>query len=205
MKTPLAAALLFLSTVAAAAAPQTVTVQAMKRLDVSGNFQVEVSPGPAGLSIDAAEGAGERVGVDVRPDGVRIWDKCVTFCNRRHDLATIRVTSPDLESLSIAKGVEARVSGLSADALTARASMGADLSMDGRCGALSLDASMGASVKAGDLQCRTATVHAAMGADVTVYASERLDGDASMGANIKVVGDPAARNTHAGMGGSIER
>ena len=99
--------------------------------------------------------------------------------------------------------LQVTVSGVRGPAFSIAAAMGAQVTAAGECGALEVTASMGASVDAEDLRCRSADVAASMGASASVFASETLDASASMCGSISVGGNPPQTDIASTMGGSV--
>ena len=88
------------------------------------------------------------------------------------------------------------------DAVT---TMGGILEMKGQAEYFEVKATMGAVLKARELESKTTIVKANLGADVIVNASEELEASAGFGASVDYIGGPARRNTSNNFGGEVRR
>ncbi|MBI1185929.1 MAG: hypothetical protein GC206_01065 [Alphaproteobacteria bacterium] len=178
--------------------------QAFHAIDASGPYEVVYTAGPDHSVVITGETRRlNRMRVQVRNGVLRISRRCTFFCSSRGTLARVEATAPSLRSFDASMGLEARANGLDADQLSVDVSMGASLTVDGRCGSLNADVSMGGALRARGLECARVMVDASMGGEADVFAGEAVDADASMGGDIDVLGAPAARRVSRSMGGDI--
>jgi len=103
-----------------------------------------------------------------------------------------------------AMGAEVTVMTVS-EILYAKVSMGGIAYLNGRTDFLEVKASMGGELKANHLESKTAIVKASMGSMVDIYASEEIDIDAGMGAEVRYSGEPTVRHTSTRMGADIRK
>ncbi|MEN8248254.1 MAG: DUF2807 domain-containing protein [Bacteroidota bacterium] len=80
---------------------------------------------------------------------------------------------------------------------------GSEVDIEGKADFLDVKAYMGSEVDLGSLTTRSVRAKSTMGSDLKVYASEKFDGQASMGGMIKVYGDPVKFYESTNMGGDI--
>ncbi|MCF6328853.1 MAG: DUF2807 domain-containing protein [Henriciella sp.] len=136
---------------------------------------------------------------------------------------SVTVSAPRLNSVEASSGAEATGSGLSgeqvrietssgADAditeidavkVTLHSSSGSDLDASGTCDSVSAHSSSGSGLDAGELVCRLGEADASSGSDLTIYASEGVDADASSGASVNVLGAPTDADIEKSSGGSV--
>jgi len=93
---------------------------------------------------------------------------------------------------------------LKAEVVTIDASSGASISVSGSCKNLEVDASSGASIKGENLSALAVKAEGSSGANITVWAAEKLSGDASSGATIRYKGSPTQKQIHTSAAGSIK-
>jgi hypothetical protein len=84
------------------------------------------------------------------------------------------------------------------------ASGGADLSGTGTTDAYLVDASGGADVDLSDLEARDVEVFVSGGADVRVFATDSVEGEASGGAHVTVFGDPDRSRIDTSGGADVD-
>lgn len=186
------------------------TAQAAPR-DVSGFTAVEAR---AGTDVEVAVGG--RFSVDVSG---RDADRIVTrvagntlivepvrgWSWRGPRQARIRVTMPRVEGLSASSGADLVATGLNGGAISLESSCGADLRVSGACDSFSAEASSGADLHASELRCENGSVEVSSGADARVFASGRLNVEASSGGGVVAYGDPGIGNIDLSSGGSFRR
>lgn len=101
-------------------------------------------------------------------------------------------------------GAEIKLS-IVTETLYAKSSMGGTVNLSGRTDFLEVKAAMGAVLKASRLESKSAYVHASMGSEVSIFASDEIDIDANFGADVKYTGDPTVRHTSRKMGAEIRK
>jgi hypothetical protein len=181
-------------------------VAALSEVELAGRFETVIVPGErAEVTLEGESAALDRLGVRVKDDTIRLWEKCTVFCGNRDLDIRVRIVAPGLRSLEAAKGAEVRLENLTARDLSIEAAMGAAVTASGACETLTAEVAMGGALSAKDLACKRADVDAAMGGAASVRASDHATAEASMGGAITVYGNPPAIDSRASMGGSISR
>ena len=80
---------------------------------------------------------------------------------------------------------------------------GSEVEIDGKADFLDAKAAMGSELDLSDLEARSVRAKSNMGSMLSVHATEKFDGSASMGGAIKVTGDPEKFYESTNMGGDI--
>ncbi len=196
-----ASALAILSAGAAFAEPR--NHSGFTRVSASAGTDVEVTVGP-GFSVDVTGADAHRIvtrvsGQTLIVERERGWNW------GRSPRAEVRVTMPRVDGLSASSGADLTASGVDADDIRLDSSSGADLRVSGRCASFRADASSGSDIHAQNLRCENGRVEASSGADARVYASGRLDIDASSGGGIVAYGNPGVGEVDLSSGGSFRR
>ncbi len=119
--------------------------------------------------------------------------------------AHVRVTMPRVAGLEASSGADLRASGLTGGDVSLDSSSGADLYVSGTCDSFTADASSGADIHAREFRCVNGSVDVSSGADARVYASGRLDVDASSGGGVVAYGNPGIGNIDLSSGGTLRR
>ena len=119
--------------------------------------------------------------------------------------AIVRVTMPMVEALDASSGAHIEATGVPGGALSLDASSGAALDVAGACSSFNADASSGADIDAEALRCETGSVSVSSGASAHVYATGRLDVDASSGGDVVAFGNPGIGDIELSSGGSLRR
>ncbi len=192
-------ALALLAAGAAYAAPRNVT--GFTSVEARAGLDVEVTVGAA-FSVDVTGRDAERVITRLSGDTL-IVEPQRGWRGARN--ARIRVTMPRVEGLSASSGADLVATGLNGGAVNLASSSGADLRVSGVCGSFSADASSGADLHASDLRCESGAVSVSSGADARVFASSRLDVDASSGGGVVAYGGSDLGNIQLSSGGSFRR
>ncbi len=178
--------------------------------NLSGFTQVSAN---AGTDVEVTVGGAFRVEVTGR-DADRIVTRIsgdtlvvepVRGFSWRGRQANIRVTMPRVEGLSSSSGADLVATGVNGGAISLDASSGADLRVSGACSTFTADASSGADIHAQNLRCENGSVDVSSGADARVYASGRLNVDASSGGGVVAYGNPGIGNIDLSSGGSLRR
>lgn len=174
-------------------------------IDARGPYRLNIVSGAPAVHV-VADGRAEYLSdLEMRVENgvLQIRRHCSGICNSHGTRAVIDVSAPALDSVAVGWGADASVQHVAADAFSAHVSMGSDLTIDGTCGTLTAAASMGADLHAANLHCSEVNADASMGADVAVYASQAINAHAGMGSDIRVLGKPAQRNVHGGIGADV--
>lgn len=119
--------------------------------------------------------------------------------------ANVRVSMPRVSGLSASSGADLVATGVNGGDIDLDSSSGADLTVSGVCASFTADASSGADIHAQNLRCENGSVDVSSGADARVYASGRLDVDASSGGGVLAHGNPSIGNVDLSSGGSLRR
>lgn len=175
------------------------------RVDASAGVDVEVTVGP-GYSVDVSGPGADRIvtrlaGQSLIVERQRGW----SWGWGRSPRAEVRVTMPRVEALSASSGADLVVSGVNGGDIALDASSGADLRVSGSCASFTADVSSGADIHAQDLRCEGGRVEASSGADARVFASGRLDVEASSGGGVVAYGNPGIGDIDLSSGGSLRR
>lgn len=193
-------------TFAAADTRRVNNVQTITSVDLAGRFRAEiVTGGEAGATLTGPKGDLDRIGVRLVNGRLKLWEKCAMFCGRRDLDVMVRVVAPRIEEIDASKGVTVTALNVDAEALALDASMGAAVTVSGRCKMLAADVAMGASLTAKDLDCERVAVDASMGGTASVHASDTAVTEASMGGVIAVHGHPPHLDSSSSMGGTTTR
>ncbi|MGQ0531547.1 MAG: GIN domain-containing protein [Caulobacteraceae bacterium] len=202
MRLILAASVLVLAAVGAAhAAPR--DASGFTKIDASAGTDVEVTVG-AGFSVDVSGRDADRIVTTVSGDTLRVHPVRGWSWRGVRD-ARVRVTMPRVEGLSASSGADLTATGLNGGAVALSSSSGADLRVNGVCSSFTADASSGSDIHAATLRCETGSVEVSSGADAHVFASGRLDVDASSGGGVVAHGNPGIGNIELSSGGSLRR
>ncbi len=208
MKTLLIAGLAVLATAGVATADtRPISVQELLSVEASGPFRVEITTGPqtsAVLEGSAADLA--RIESRVTGNRLQVRPRGMTFSGNRGDIdVVLRVTAPILQAITISKGAEATATGIDTTLLRLDVSMGAALTVGGKCNRLEARARMGGSLDAGQLVCRDVTANASMGGAAHIHATQSVQANASMGGVIEIDGNPSYHDASAMMGGVVDQ
>lgn len=184
------------------AVAETRSLSGFTRVDASSATDVEVAVG-SGFSVDVSGPGADRV--ITRLSGETLVVEHRRGFNFGHSRALVRVTMPRVEGLSASSAADLTVTGVNGGDLVLDSSSGADLRVSGRCGSFVADASSGADIHAQELRCESGSVDASSGGDARVFASGRLNIDASSGGGIVAYGNPNIGNVDLSSGGSFRR
>jgi hypothetical protein len=164
------------------------------RVTVGGDFSVEV------IGPDA-----DRIITRISGNDLIVEPRRTGWFQRGPRNARVRVTMPSVSALSSSSGADLVATGVNGGAISLDASSGADLRVSGTCSSFEADASSGADIHAAALRCENGSVDVSSGADVRIYASGRLDVDASSGGGVVAYGNPSVGNIDLSSGGSLRR
>lgn len=210
---------------ATSAAAEMRNVSGFDEVHASDRIKVEVSVGPS-YSVEVTGADADRVRTRVEEGELRISDARRPWFGRVPDLdARVRVTAPEVEGVSAARGAElhASLSGASCRSFSAAAAMGGEATVDamqcddvdasaamggivrltGACRMLDVSAAMGGQVQADRLECQLVDASAAMGGDIEAFASQSYDASAAMGGAVNIGGGAHPSDRSAVMGGSV--
>ena len=96
---------------------------------------------------------------------------------------------------------------MEATKIDADASSGAQIIIEGSANTLNIDASSGASYNGVRLKAKDVDADVSSGASISVWATERIEADASSGGSIRYKGNPTEESIDPGKwsGGSISK
>ena len=173
-------------------------------VEASSGTDVAVTVGPA-YSVDVSGPGADRVVTRIVGRTLVVEYRNNNWFWGRRPPANVRVTMPRVESLSASSGADLVVTGVNGGDIELDSSSGADLRVSGQCASFTADASSGADLHAQELRCENGSVDASSGADARVFASGRLNVDASSGAGVVAYGNPGIGNIDLSSGGSLRR
>ena len=173
------------------------------QVSASAGTDVEVTVG-SGFSVDVSGPGADRVVTRVSGETL-VVERERGFHWGTSPRALVRVTMPRVEGLSASSGSDLIATGVNGGDISLDSSSGADLRVSGRCASFTADASSGADIHAQDLRCENGSVDASSGADARVFASGRLNVDASSGGGVVAYGNPGIGNIDLSSGGSLRR
>lgn len=172
-------------------------------VSASAGTDVAVTVGP-GFSVDVSGPGADRVVTRIAGRTLVVEYRSNWFWGPR-PRAEVRVTMPRVESLSASSGADLVVTGVNGGDIALDSSSGADLRVSGRCASFTAEASSGADLHAQALRCENGSVDASSGADARVFASGRLDVEASSGGGVIAYGNPGIGDIDLSSGGSLRR
>lgn len=173
-------------------------------IDAQGQYRVEVTIGDHyAVTVDGPDAAGVAIHNDGHTLQLRQTAKRGWFGDSHRLNAVVHITTPALTAVDSSRGMELWANGVHADQFDVHASMGTEMHLGGTCGALTVNASMGAEVRAAELDCASVQIEAGMGAEVRVHAHDSATAHASMGAEVRVTGHPQRQQHSAGLGGEV--
>ena len=174
------------------------------KVNASAGTDVTVSIGP-NFSVDVSGPGADRVITRVSGDTLVVERRNSWLSWGSSQRADVRVTMPRVDGLSASSGADLVAANITADNIALSSSSGADLRVGGRCGTFTADASSGSDIHAEALRCENGSVDVSSGADAQVFASGRLNVDASSGGGVVAHGDPGLGEVDLSSGGSFRR
>jgi hypothetical protein len=186
---------------AALAAPR--DLSGFTRVSASDGTDVNVTIGP-GFSVDVSGPGADRIVTRVSGRTL-VVERQRGWHWGRSARAHVTVTVPRVEGLSASSGADLVATGVNGGDIDLESSSGADVRVSGACASFTADASSGADIHAQELRCENGSVEVSSGADARLFASGRLDVDASSGGGVIAYGDPAIGNIDLSSGGSLRR
>lgn len=196
------AALMFV--VSAHAEEQRFELQGFTKLDLSAGVDVQANIGEGfDVRAEGSEKALARLRIEQSGDTLIIGRKRGSYFSQGSQKVRVYVSMPSLLAVDASSGSDLTANGVDSDRFSADVSSGADISISGACGALTVDVSSGADANLRNLKCRTVDADASSGANVTVYASESVNTSASSGGDIDVYGNPPNRDVNAKRSGGV--
>lgn len=120
------------------------------------------------------------------------------------DVYTRGVVTTDEISISATSGADIRIS-VDATSVETSSTSGSDIRITGKTVNHASSATSGASIDAYDLESKNVLAKATSGADINIYASEKLDAKATSGGDIDFKGNPKKVNKKSSSGGDVSR
>ncbi len=117
--------------------------------------------------------------------------------------ADVFVSGTGKTSVNVSSSGDVTLRSAAAASFDVNASSGASAELTGVCSTLSVSASSGADVEAGELRCAEVSVTASSGADIDAFATASAKARASSGADVTVHGNPAVRDESRSSGGDV--
>jgi Putative auto-transporter adhesin, head GIN domain len=195
----LAASALF----AAPAAADTRALSGFTKVSASAGTHVDIRVGPAfRVEVEGRDAA--RILTRVSNGTLVVEPVRGNFWRGRRD-AIVRVSMPAVEGLDASSGAHIQAQGLSGGAVALGASSGARVEAGGVCASFTAQASSGAEIDAEALRCENGSVDVSSGARAEVFATGRLDVDASSGGDVTAFGNPGIGDISLSSGGSLRR
>ncbi len=173
------------------------------KVSASAGTRVDVSVG-GDFSVDVEGRDAARIVTRVS-NGTLIVEPVRGWSWRGPRQAIVRVSMPSVEALDASSGADIDARGLAGGAIELDASSGASIDVAGVCAAFQADASSGANIDAQAMQCEIGSVDVSSGANARVFASGRLNVNASSGGNVEAYGDPSIGDISLSSGGSLRR
>ena len=189
--------------VAGAAHAEPRALSGFSRVTASAGARVEVTIGE--FAVDVSGRDAQRIITRVS-NGTLIVEpvRNIGFSWGRRE-ALVQVSMPQIEGLDASSGASINGQGVGATDIALAASSGAELVVAGECTSFSADASSGANIRAAGLRCERGRVEVSSGASVHVFASGRLDVEASSGGDVVAHGNPGIGEIDLSSGGSLRR
>lgn len=183
---------------------QSVDVASFDELDIKNGVRVYVSLGEeASLRLEGDSRDFDEVEIDVHNGELTISRDTNFFGRNPYIDVAVYVSGPQVSDIEVRRGAIAEVSGIESDRLRVRVSTGAELDMSGICGEMDLETNTGASVDARALECQMVEAGGSTGSSMRVTATSEIEGRVTMGASLRVFGDPERRDLRSSMGGSV--
>lgn len=107
-------------------------------------------------------------------------------------------------SISSTSGADIRIS-VDATSVETKSTSGSDIKISGIAINHASSATSGASIEAYGLESKNVIAKATSGADINIYASEKLDAKATSGGDIDFKGNPKSVNKKSSSGGDVSR
>lgn len=195
---------LAVSAAASAQDEQNIDVSAFNSLDIQNGMRVYIElGGEPGVRIEGDANDFELIEIDVHNGKLTVSRDTNWFGSNERIDARVYVTGAQVDDIEVRRGAIAEISGLDADQLRVRVSTGAELELSGACGEMDLETNTGSVVDARALECQMVEAGGSTGSSMRVTATSSIEGRASMGASLRVYGNPERRDLRSSMGGSV--
>lgn len=182
---------------------QTIDIASFDEIDIRNGMRVYVELGGApGVTLEGDGSEFEAVEVDVHNGELVISRDTNLFGSNRSLDVIVRVTGGQASEIQVRRGAVADITGVDADMLEIEVSTGGELDISGQCGELEVDMSTGAMLDARELVCQVVDASGSTGSSARVHATGSVTARATMGASVRVSGNPERRELRSSMGGS---
>jgi hypothetical protein len=183
-----------------AVSSETRQVRAFTGIDVDAGIGLTVQIGPTqAVEVRAQQNILPLISTVVQGDQLTIRS---TQSYNTSEGVMVTVTAPALDGVSESGGSQGTVGALAAASFTVKLNGGARLTAAGTATSVSVTANGGATADLSGLAAKTVTVDLNGGGTVTVDATETVDGSASGGAHLTVLGG-AKVNVQTSGGASV--
>lgn len=120
------------------------------------------------------------------------------------DVYSTNTLKADTIKLITTSGADIEVD-IDAESTTLASTSGSDLKVTGKTNTLSASATSGSDIKARQLISQSCTASVTSGADIEIYAAEKLTANATSGGDIDYYGNPKNVSSNDGTSGSIRK
>lgn len=176
-------------------------VEQFKGVDVGGIYQVElVAQKDFSVEVEADDNIVPLVKTYVSGGVLRIeGEKRFNSANP----VIVRVSAPTFESIEAAGACKVTAADLKSQDLSIDTSGASKVSLSGQTAGLTIDVSGASSINAEELKSETATVDASGASSVSVFATSRINAEASGASKISYAGNPTSVEKHASGAGKV--
>ncbi len=204
---------------------ETRTVQSFHGIKVSSGIDLFLQQGnPIQLNVEADKDIIDDLKTEVKDGILHIYiNKNLSWgWNRTRKVYLI---CPQLDLLDASAGADVKAEGIfkseeisietssgsdaevvvEASKVRISTSSGSDAKVSGTTNELRASSSSGSDLDASELKARIVKVSASSGSDADVYASEKIDADASSGGDISYGGNPTQKNINESSGGDVSK
>ncbi|WP_308911284.1 head GIN domain-containing protein [Pseudokordiimonas caeni] len=173
---------------------ETRDVDAFTEIEVRGAVTLDLTGGKdQKVTVEAPADYMEKVVTEVK-DGKLIIDmernKSWWGGNDTEDV-TVTITVPTLEALEVGGAVDGKLKDIKADKFSIDVGGAVNISIDGECGDLDVDAAGAADLDLRDFKCKNADVDIAGAGNGRIYASESIRAEISGVGSLTIYGKPA--------------
>jgi hypothetical protein len=209
----------------ASAETKTYSLESFQKISASAGVKVTYEAGATQTIIAENKNNNfEKLILETRGDTLVVSRKSSGwFGNRNRQNYTVRITAPDISGIEASSGASVSATGMKGDkvklssssgsnlnaknieaeTVSIQASSGSDLDAYGSCSSVTLSSSSGSSIDADGLICSNVTASASSGSSLSAHATTQVDGSASSGASVKVVGGASEVEKQKSSGGSV--
>jgi hypothetical protein len=174
---------------------------AFTHVDAGDGIAVTIRIGPAeDLVISAQENLLGLIATDVQGDTLRIHGSGAYTTS---EPIAVTVVTPALDGITLSGGSHGRIDGLGTERLDVELNGGTVVEAAGVATTLALKASGGSRAELGDLAAKSVRVDLSGGSQVTLQASDQVNGSAAGGSQATVIGE-AALNVSLSGGSAVE-